>query len=521
MFKLERVLENPSLLTLKWDAVPDAHEYSVEGVTSIFGYVPITSTKETRITFTKKSDYIGYRIVANIVDDQNKKYILDKTEIVFSKTSFDKVEIFILDAPNNKKSYSFRSEYRYDLYRMYDKDKNFIADTEDFIYIDSDNKPIYSVEAYEKTDKGYVLKAISFEAPTKIDLSKDKTEKKINIIIPVYNSGDFIIRTLQCILSSTYTGFKIILVDDCSEEYTADICNQYKNMYGKHIVLLRHDHNKNICATRNTGLANVSLEYTAFCDHDDMVHPYMYEKLLKAIDNGKFDIAIAQCYMKSNFENGRNLLYGCKHDESIEYHSFEDMTNAKGGSKNIYFTAVWNKLIKSSIATRVQFVEEAPWYEDYTYSHSTYSYAKDYILIGDAYYVWDKRKQYTVGTASNTIYKGLPNEIIWRHHAFSIVGILLSGNQDPEIAKVYKKEVVKDLINTYHDKLRNSNSVARRVYAAIMLYYYDHYHLPFNELADGDDKQKEKYMTWQKILTSGIKSWDGFGDVPKELYDLS
>ena len=111
----------------------------------------------------------------------------------------------------------------------------------------------------------------------------------------------------------------------------------------------------------------------------------------------------------------------------------------------------------------------------------------------------------------------MENEKIWRYHAVSNIGVLLYGNKDPEIANIYKKEVVKDLINMYHDRLKNTQCPAQKIYAGIMLYYYYNYQLPFDIL--DNDNDREKHHTWLQILTSDIQPWDGFGDIPKVYYE--
>lgn len=517
MINLESIVDNRTLLSVKWNSVENAKEYSIEGVTSIFEFIPIINTDKTEYIITKDNNFVGYRVTANIIDKDKKSYVLDRSNIIIFKkeNNYENIEIYKLKAPNNKISYSLRSEKLYDFYRLYDENDNFIADTDDFIYISSNNENVYKVEAYEKTDKGYDLKAIS-NCPPKDVVLDSKKKKDLSVIIPVYNSCDFLIRCVQCILSSTYNNLIIILVDDCSEEYTANICNQYASMFKDNIKLIRHDTNKSICTSRNDGLNIVDTEYTAFCDHDDMVHPYLYGKLMDKLHTGKFDVAIGQCRIKNNFEDISNL-FACNPDETIEYHSFKEMTEAKGSYKNIYFIAIWNRIVKTDISKKVKFIDEMPWYEDTTYSHAIYSYSNDFVLVGNAYYIWDKRKQITVGTATNSLYNGMENEKIWRYHAVSNIGVLLYGNKDPEIANIYKKEVVKDLINMYHDRLKNTQCPAQKIYAGIMLYYYYNYQLPFDIL--DNDNDREKHHTWLQILTSDIQPWDGFGDIPKVYYE--
>ena len=71
---------------------------------------------------------------------------------------------------------------------------------------------------------------------------------------------------------------------------------------------------------------------------------------------------------------------------------------------NMYFVAIWNKIVKKEVAKQVEFPTKYPnnivLYEDSAYTPTLYSNIDKFILCKNAYYIRDKRKQNTVGTAS-------------------------------------------------------------------------------------------------------------------------
>ena len=54
-----------------------------------------------------------------------------------------------------------------------------------------------------------------------------KKKIKIDIILPNYNSSDFIKDTLKSIISQTYKNWNLIIVDDCSNQKTRNILKKY------------------------------------------------------------------------------------------------------------------------------------------------------------------------------------------------------------------------------------------------------------------------------------------------------
>ena len=70
----------------------------------------------------------------------------------------------------------------------------------------------------------------------------------------------------------------------------------------------------------------------------------------------------------------------------------------------MYFVAVCNKIVKKEIANQVKFPTKYPnnitLYEDSAYTPTLYSNIDKFVLCKNAYYIRDKRKQKTVGTAS-------------------------------------------------------------------------------------------------------------------------
>lgn len=98
-------------------------------------------------------------------------------------------------------------------------------------------------------------------------------EDLISIVVPVYNAGKYIEKTIQMVREQTDTNWELILVDDCSAD---DSVKKIEPFLSEKIRLIRKEKNEGAAEARNTGLDNMKGRYLAFLDADDV---WMREKL--------------------------------------------------------------------------------------------------------------------------------------------------------------------------------------------------------------------------------------------------
>jgi len=92
---------------------------------------------------------------------------------------------------------------------------------------------------------------------------------KVSVIIPAYNSTDFLGEAIQSVLNQTYSNFEIIVVDDASSEPVGELVKKFTD---SRIQLIRHENNRGAVAARLTGVKASSGERIAFLDQDDLFH---------------------------------------------------------------------------------------------------------------------------------------------------------------------------------------------------------------------------------------------------------
>ena len=108
----------------------------------------------------------------------------------------------------------------------------------------------------------------------------------ISVIVPVYNTVNYVRYCVESILSQTMKDFELILVDDGSSDGSEKICDEYsKNNLN---VISLHQKNKGVSAARNLGIEMASGDYIVFVDSDDWVavsytHLDVYKRQVLAV----------------------------------------------------------------------------------------------------------------------------------------------------------------------------------------------------------------------------------------------
>lgn len=102
-----------------------------------------------------------------------------------------------------------------------------------------------------------------------------------SVIIPLYNKEQTIIRTLYSVLTQTYQGFEIIIVNDGSKDDGLNRINE--NISDSRIKIINQE-NQGVSAARNRGVAEAKKDYIAFLDADDEWLPGYLEKVKEAIN---------------------------------------------------------------------------------------------------------------------------------------------------------------------------------------------------------------------------------------------
>ena len=123
----------------------------------------------------------------------------------------------------------------------------------------------------------------------------------ISVIVPAYNIGPWLGRSLDSLLSQTVPNLEIIVVDDGSSDNTAEVIREYAANFDKIHPVFKE--NGGVTSARLRGVQESTGEWIAFMDGDDYVEPQMYARLLENAKSANADIS--HCGHQVHYADGR------------------------------------------------------------------------------------------------------------------------------------------------------------------------------------------------------------------------
>ena len=136
------------------------------------------------------------------------------------------------------------------------------------------------------------------------------TDPKISVILRTKDRPKLLRKALTSLANQTYRDFEVVLVNDGGED-VSDLVFYFKSYF--QITYIRHDSSKGRTAAINAGLQRVQGAWIAYLDDDDILYPWHFESLLKAVDQSSAGVIYGD-YNKALFysteDNSPELLVG-------------------------------------------------------------------------------------------------------------------------------------------------------------------------------------------------------------------
>ncbi len=208
----------------------------------------------------------------------------------------------------------------------------------------------------------------------------------ISVIIPVYNTKDYLEKCVNSILDSDVTDCEIILVDDGStDNQSGQLCDVLAEK-NPDTVRVIHQANKGLGGARNTGIDEAKGEYLLFIDSDDAVTPKALDVLKGYISKQKADIYSFN--LVTDDGNGEGALV-----KSNSFESDKAFSLAEHPEYIMSIPSACCRLWRRSLfaETGIRFPDKV-WYEDIRTTSKIFVLANSILTIDECLYIYYQRE---------------------------------------------------------------------------------------------------------------------------------
>jgi glycosyltransferase involved in cell wall biosynthesis len=208
----------------------------------------------------------------------------------------------------------------------------------------------------------------------------------ISVIVPIYNSGQYLEKTIISILNQTYKDLELILVDDGSTDNSGEICSEFQKNDNRIKILTQK--NSGVSEARNKGIVESTGKYICFVDSDDWIDETYLDDFGISEDNYDGTLFIQgfnDCYDGKTYRNIKNSykhnLYKPAIKEEIE--GFELFHNGY----------ICSKLYQRSILVEnnIKFEKSLHMNEDHIFNFDYFRYIKFINVTSHSGYNYEHR----------------------------------------------------------------------------------------------------------------------------------
>lgn len=207
---------------------------------------------------------------------------------------------------------------------------------------------------------------------------------KISVLIPVYNSEMFLVELMETVMNQTFDSYEVILINDGSNDGSADIMDRYSRDYDN--VRVFHCENRGAAVARNEALKYARGEYVAYVDSDDLLNENYLDKLFTVAVERNADIVVSS-YCLFYSDDNRYGFYNFETDYIREFTSKQayEQYYRPECAYNYLFAVPWGKIIRKSIFDKINF-PAGKFFEDAYTMYKLFFCSNKIVCINDPLY---------------------------------------------------------------------------------------------------------------------------------------
>ncbi|WP_243242177.1 glycosyltransferase [Clostridium sp. 1001275B_160808_H3] len=144
-------------------------------------------------------------------------------------------------------------------------------------------------------------------------------ESLVSIVMPTYNSDNYISESIKSVISQTYENWELIIVDDNSTDNTEEVVKEYLSIHSN-IKYIRFEENKGAAEARNEAILLSKGRFLAFLDSDDLWYKNKLEYQLNFMINNNIEFSFSDYELIDN--QGESLNKIIRMPKSLSYEEY-------------------------------------------------------------------------------------------------------------------------------------------------------------------------------------------------------
>ncbi len=148
---------------------------------------------------------------------------------------------------------------------------------------------------------------------------------KVSIIVPVYNTKDYILRCVDSLINQTYKDIEIILVNDGSLDNSIELVNE---KYDDDRIIIVNQENMGSGQARNNGIKKATGDYLFFVDSDDFIDKNTIMIMMNKMVSDKVNLVICDYYKYFDNQNKTHINNIPNYDSNNDKQSVIGMPGA-------------------------------------------------------------------------------------------------------------------------------------------------------------------------------------------------
>lgn len=243
---------------------------------------------------------------------------------------------------------------------------------------------------------------------------------KVSVIVPCYNSANFIEQSIGCLFAQYYENIEIICVNDGSTDDTEKVLRAV-GAGRENIKIVSLEKNRGLFNARLAGVAEASGEYIAFMDSDDLITKNWIGSLVRKAEQTGADLVFGDMRKKGKIpgkkiDPDRSCYYNLDPLRGVDLDTdgegiLDLFMKAHGLCSHYHY--VWNKLIRRELWEKalpdLTRLNESSGHlvmgEDIAFSATLFMFAKKVVNVHNAFYIYCIHDDQSVNTSNLGKYK--------------------------------------------------------------------------------------------------------------------